>query len=336
MLSKDAAGHWNAGANAAAGLPAAAQAAELVRLAARLLRLKSRLKFGDVGLGQARAAHVPAATLNATGHGARQASARNEFDALQEFAVVLISEIQQAIDRDAFCYFYQPIVGASSGIVEGYEALMRWRRGAQTVAPALFLPIAEETGSLGTMQQRLLDDVAKAWVQLAPPAFVSINWSPRQFLKASAASALIDRVKELKIDPKRIVIEITARSTVIDPDLVYFCIVLLKETGFQIALDDFGGNYGSLSYLSRLPIDLIKLDGSLTADLGQSERAAETLAAVVDFAHKLGHRVVAKGVETPPQAAALRRLGCDFLQGHFIGSPARDLSDADRVIEFND
>ena len=245
MLSKDAAGHWNAGANAAAGLPAAAQAAELVRLAARLLRLKSRLKFGDVGLGQARAAHVPAATLNATGHGARQASARNEFDALQEFAVVLISEIQQAIDRDAFCYFYQPIVGASSGIVEGYEALMRWRRGAQTVAPALFLPIAEETGSLGTMQQRLLDDVAKAWVQLAPPAFVSINWSPRQFLKASAASALIDRVKELKIDPKRIVIEITARSTVIDPDLVYFCIVLLKETGFQIALDDFGGNYGS-------------------------------------------------------------------------------------------
>jgi EAL domain-containing protein (putative c-di-GMP-specific phosphodiesterase class I) len=99
---------------------------------------------------------------------------------------------------------------------------------------------------------------------------------------------------------------------------------LLKETGFQIALDDFGGRYGSLAYVSRLPIDFIKLDPSLIIDVEHSERAARILSGVVDFAHQLGHRVIAKGVETQSQVRVLRRLGCDLLQGHAIGSPARE------------
>jgi EAL domain-containing protein (putative c-di-GMP-specific phosphodiesterase class I) len=277
--------------DAAHGLPASEQAVEIVSLAARFIRLKSRV---------------------------------SDLTALGDFAVTLMGELEQALERDAFCYFYQPILSANSGVIEGYEALIRWRRGGESVAPALFLPIAEETGAIRAIQQRLLNDVALASSKLAAPSFISLNWSPRQFLKASAVSALIDRVVELKLDPKRIVIEMTARSSMIDPDLVYFCVQLLKETGFQIALDDFGGRYGSLAYLSRLPIDFIKLDSSLIADVEHSDRAARILSGVVEFAHQLGHRVIAKGVEAQSQVRILRRLGCDLLQGHAIGSPARE------------
>ncbi len=281
----------NTAMDGAGGLVAAEQAVEIVNLAARLIRLKSRI---------------------------------SDLTALGEFAVTLMGEMEEALERDAFCYFYQPILSASSGLIEGYEALIRWRRGGEAVAPALFLPIAEETGAIQAIQQRLLDDVALASSKLAAPTFISLNWSPRQFLKASAVSAMIDRVAQLKLDPSRLIIEITARSGMVDPDLVFFCVQLLKETGFQIALDDFGGRYGSLAYVSRLPIDFIKLDPSLIADVEHSERAADILAGVVDFAHQLGHRVMAKGIETQSQVRILRRLGCDLLQGHAIGSPARE------------
>ena len=275
----------------AGGLPASDQAVELVSLAARLIRLKSRI---------------------------------SDLTALGDFAVTLMGEIEKGLERDAFCYFYQPIVSATSGLIEGYEALIRWQRGGEAVAPALFLPIAEETGAIRAIQQRLLNDVALASAKLTAPTFISLNWSPRQFLKASAVSALIDRVVELKLDPARIIIEMTARSTMVDPDLVFFCVQLLKETGFQTALDDFGGRYGSLAYVSQLPIDFIKLDGSLIAEVERSDRAERILAGVVDFAHQMGHRVIAKGIETQSQVRILRRLGCDLLQGHAIGSPARE------------
>ncbi len=281
----------NTAMDGAHGLPASEQAVEIVSMAARLIRLKSRV---------------------------------SDLTALGDFAVTLMGELEQALERGAFCYFYQPILSAMSGVIEGYEALLRWRRGGESVAPALFLPIAEETGAIRSIQQRLLNDVALASSKLAAPTFISINWSPRQFLKASAVSALIDRVAELKLDPRRILIEMTARSSMIDPDLVYFCVQLLKETGFQIALDDFGGRYGSLAYLSRLPIDFVKLDASLIAEVEHSDRAARILSGVVDFAHQLGHRVIAKGIETQSQVRILRRLGCDLLQGHAIGSPARE------------
>lgn len=281
----------NMAMDTAGGLLAAEQAVELVSLAARLIRLKSRI---------------------------------SDLTALGDFAVTLMGEIEEALERDAFCYFYQPILSATSGLIEGHEALIRWQRGGEAVAPALFLPIAEETGAIRAIQQRLLNDVALASSKLTAPTFISLNWSPRQFLKASAVSALIDRVAELKLDPARIIIEMTARSTMVDPDLVYFCVQLLKETGFQIALDDFGGRHGSLAYVRSLPIDFIKLDASLIAEVEHSERAARILAGVVDFAHQLGHRVIAKGIETQLQVRTLRRLGCDLLQGHAIGSPARE------------
>ncbi len=272
-------------------LPPVEQAAEIVGLAARLVGLQSRI---------------------------------NDLDALDDFAVTLMREIEEAIASEAFCYHFQPVVSAANGTLHGYEALVRWVRQGEAVRPALFLPIAEETGAIRTIQQHLLGQVAAVSARLPPPIFISLNWSPRQFLKASAVSALIDRIKELAIDPRRILIEITTRSAVVDPDLVYLCVLLLKDSGIQIVLDDFGGNCGSLSYRARLPVDFIKLDAALIAEVEHSERAVRVLAGIIDFAHSLGASIMAKGIETQTQLRILRRLGCDLLQGKAVGKPARE------------
>ena len=291
MMNERALPTWELITDVALELPPIEQAAEIVGLAARLVGLRSRI---------------------------------NDLDALDDFAVMLMREIEQATAAGTFCYHYQPIVSATSGALQGYEALLRWSRDGEAVAPALFLPIAEETGAIRTIQQRLLDQVATVSARLPPPAFISLNWSPRQLLKASAASALIDRIKELSLDPRRMLIEITPRPAIVDPELVYLCILLLKDTGIQIALDDFGGHHGSLAWLGRLPIDFVKLDPALIAEIDHSERAVRVLAGLIDFAHSLGASVVAKGIETQTQMRILRRLGCDLLQGKAVGAPARE------------
>lgn len=277
--------------DAALELPPIEQAAEIVGLAARLVGLRLRI---------------------------------SDLDALDDFAVTLMREIELAVASGAFCYHYQPMVSATSGALQGYEALLRWSRDGEAVGPALFLPIAEETGAIRTIQQQLLDQVATVTARVPPPAFISLNWSPRQLLKPSAASALIDRIKELALDPRRILIEITARPAIVDPELVSLCILLLKDTGIQIALDDFGGHHGSLAWLGRLPIDFVKLDPALIAEIDHSERAVRLVAGIIDFAHSLGASVIAKGIETPTQMRILRRLGCDLLQGNAVGRPARE------------
>lgn len=314
MISKALPLNRNPGTRASAWMPAADPAAEVVGLAAKLIRLQSRLTDGIAAAAAWSGSRQP---------NARQAAVRSGIEVLQGFTVSLIGELHDAIERDAFHYVYQPIVSATTGIVEGYEALLRWRRGEETVTPALFLPIAEETRAIVPIQQRLLDDVAMAYARLAAPIALCINWSPAQLSDTSAVSAFIDRIGELRIDPVRIVVEITERTAMVDPEVAYASILRLKESGFRIALDDFGSGYCGFSYLCRLPIDLIKLDGSLVSELGTSERAVTVLDGVIDVAHRLGNQVVAERVESPLQVLALRRLGCDLIQGHAVGYPVR-------------
>jgi EAL domain-containing protein (putative c-di-GMP-specific phosphodiesterase class I) len=247
----------------------------------------------------------------------------NDLAALDRFTEALSHDLSDALARQSFRYHYQPIVWASSGVVEGYEATLRWRRGTEDVIPALFLPLADELGSIQAIQQRLLAELPAAFAAIPPTAFISINWSPRQFLRASAASALIDGLRELQLDPRRVIIEITTRTEPIDAELIRLGVELLRDAGVQVALDEFGGRFGAVSYLGQLPIDLVKMDELLLNGVEHSQRAVRILAGVIDFVHHLGLRVVAKGVTTPSQLSTLRRLGCDLVQGHLFGIPAR-------------
>ena len=266
------------------------RATELVSLAADLIRLKARV---------------------------------NDLGALERFTEALSRDLSEALVRNAFCYHYQPIVWASSSVVEGYETSLRWQRGSEHVVPALFLPIADELGSLQVIQHRLLAVLPAVFAGIAPTAFISINWSPRQFQQPSAASALIDRLRDLRLDPRRVIVEITTRTEPMDPEQIRFGVELLRDSGVQVALDEVGGPFSALSYLSQLPIDLVKLDDLLLNGIEHSQRAVRILAGVIDFVHHLGLRVVAKGVTTAQQTRTLRRLGCDLLQGHLFGAPAR-------------
>jgi EAL domain-containing protein (putative c-di-GMP-specific phosphodiesterase class I) len=286
---------------------------QIVRLAARLVRLQShfRRRHDEADLLAEPNVETP--------------GPHRGMDFLQGVATAQSRAICDAIGRNAFFYEYQPVVSATSGALESYEALVRWRRGDAVVAPVFFLPIAEETGVIVQLQQRLLDNVASAYAQMSAPVSIGINWSPSQLSRGSAVSAFIDRVRELEIDPRRMIIEVTERTVAIDPELAQANIQRLKDQGFLIALDDFGRGYCGFSYLSRLPIDIIKIDGSLIRRLGQSPRCAIILDGIIDIAHRLGHQVVAEGVETQEQLAVLRRSGCDSVQGSLIGHPSRHL-----------
>jgi EAL domain-containing protein (putative c-di-GMP-specific phosphodiesterase class I) len=293
---------------------------QIVRLAARLIRLQSHFKPRPDALGE------PGKILAFLADPLLERSAEAaSIELLQGVATALNTAIVDAVERDAFFYEYQPVVSTANGALEGYEALVRWRRGDRAVSPDFFLPIAEETDAIVQMQQRLLDDVAAAYAQLAAPVSIGINWSPTQLSRVGAVSAFIDRIRELQIDPRRILIEVTERAVTIDPELAQANIARLKEQGFRIALDDFGRGYCGFAYLSRLPIDVIKIDSSLIDGLGQSARCAIILDGIVDIAHRLGYQVVAEGVETQEQFNVLRRSGCDSVQGKFIGYPSRHL-----------
>jgi EAL domain-containing protein (putative c-di-GMP-specific phosphodiesterase class I) len=286
-------------------------AAEIAHLAAKLMRLQSTTLVSSPGGEQ---------------HSARQAAVRSGIQVLRGFGVSLLHELREALVRNAFHYVYQPIVSVASGRVEGYEALLRWRRGSEIVTPALFLPIAEETLLIAAIQQHLIHDLSAVYAKLEPPAFIAVNWAPSQLADPNAIAALIGRVADMKLDPGRVVIEITERSALIDLRLVRSHIMRLKQHGFRIALDGFGSGYCSFASLARLPIDLLKIDGSLIRGAERCARAAVVLRGVLAVARELGHQVVAEGVESELQLAALRQLGCELAQGYFIGRPARELT----------
>jgi EAL domain-containing protein (putative c-di-GMP-specific phosphodiesterase class I) len=288
-----------------------------VGLAAKLLRLQARLSR------HRQDSHI--ASEHSEIESRKPLESHADFSGLAAVAAALDAEIRTSIANNDFYYEYQPIVCALSGAVKGYEALLRWRRRGRTVAPACFLPVAEETRSIIAIQQQLLNNIAGIYAELNPKMTIGVNWSPTQLSATQAVTDFINRIHQLQIDPRRIVIEITEHTVTMDPGAAYASILRLKDCGFLVALDDFGRGYCGLSYLRRLPIDQIKIDGSLVRDLGESQRSTLILDAIVNLAHQLGNEVVAEGVESERQLSALRYAGCDFLQGHLIGYPSRHL-----------
>lgn len=212
---------------ASTGTPATPDpAAEIVSLAAKLLRLQSRV-----------GAHSQPARQGAGPHGAQQAARKSGVEVLRGFAVSLVGDIQASIERDAFHYLYQPIVSVASGAIEGYEALLRWQRGPESVAPPLFLPIAEETGLLSRIQQHLLGDVAIVLARLGPTVTIGMDWSVAQLANAEAVTATIEWAAQRGLDATRVIIEISGGARMSDPQSIRASLVRLRRAGFGLALE---------------------------------------------------------------------------------------------------
>jgi diguanylate cyclase (GGDEF)-like protein len=251
--------------------------------------------------------------------------------------LALEAALHTAIERDELDIYYQPKIDARTGRIVALEALLRWKHPDRgLVRPDEFIPIAEETGLIEAIgewvlwracnQLRAIEDAGLGQLSMA------VNVSPRQF--AADIDKLVERViRKTGVDPSRLELEVTeSLAKERGPD-VTDTLLNLKALGVSLALDDFGTGYAALAYLTKWPIDHIKIDKSFVAALEQHDSDADVAVvdAVLALAKTLGLRTTAEGVETYEQAAMLREKGCDFLQG-FVFSKPLDLASLERLL----
>lgn len=248
----------------------------------------------------------------------------------------LRSELEDALGRDEFVLAYQPIVELSGEKVVAVEALLRWhRRGRGVVAPLDFIPLSEETGLILPIGRWVLSEAcrqAERWARGRPgrtPLRVAVNISPRQLQEPSIVDDVARALADSGLDPSALTLEITEGVFVHDMDGTLERLAELKRLGICLALDDFGAGFSSLGYLSRMPIDLLKLDRAFIAELGK-EKERGLASGIVQLARSLGIDTVAEGVERADQVRELQAAGCALAQGYFFARPL----DADAVTQF--
>lgn len=239
----------------------------------------------------------------------------------------LARDLRTAVENNELRDFYQPIICMRTGKIVKAETLMRWQHPTRgLISPALFIPVAEETGEIVRMGDWIFRQAAQnalKWQSLAGDAFaISVNKSPMQFIEPAAMSRdWMELLQELGVEGKRIVVEIT-EGLLLNPDpVVEQRLLQFRGMGVQIAIDDFGTGYSSLSYLSKFDIDFLKIDQSFTRELNEGNESYVLCEAIIMMAHKLGLKVIAEGVETALQRDLLHDIHCDFAQGFFYSPP---------------
>ncbi|MEV6571058.1 EAL domain-containing protein [Streptomyces sp. NPDC051577] len=240
----------------------------------------------------------------------------------------LSSTLRPAVERDEFRLEYQPLVDLESGTVRGVEALVRWNHPQfGMLTPNRFIGIAEEDGSIVQLGQWVLRTAcrqARRWQIEQPsdaPVFVSVNVAVRQVWDSDLVGDVAEILAETGLAPQLLQLELTESAVMGSAGRPLQALQALSDMGVRIAIDDFGTGYSNLAYLSRLPVSVLKLDGSFVRGFRYEEGshpnpADETIVeALVQLAHRLGLTVTAECVETAGQAARLRRVGCDTGQG---------------------
>ena len=255
---------------------------------------------------------------------------------------MLEHDLRLAISRDELRLVYQPQQEIQSGTVSGFEALLRWKHPARgDVSPAVFIPIAEETGvilEIGDWVLKTACREAASWTQLLT---VAVNVSAVQLYNADFVKELHQTLLETGLSPSRLEIEITETALVRDFTRALTTLRLVKALGVRIAMDDFGTGYSSLSNLRAFPFDKIKIDGSFVKSVNSNDQAATIVRAVLGLGRGLGLPVLAEGVETAAELKFLQDELCDEVQGYLLGRPAaigsfRDLTHADVVLDASD
>jgi EAL domain-containing protein (putative c-di-GMP-specific phosphodiesterase class I) len=223
---------------------------------------------------------------------------------------------------------YQPMASIPTGEIVGMEALLRWNHPEHgRLAPAAFVPMAEETGLIIPLGRLVLQEAcrrAREWRENYPgalPLTMSVNLSARQLRYADLVREVEDALGRNALDPGTFTLEITESVLVETGGSSIGTLQRLKEIGVRLAIDDFGVGYSSLSYLRYLPVDLLKLDRVLVKDLDKDRKNLAIVRAALDIGHALGIEVVAEGVQTREEFEELRKLGCDVGQGNYWWGP---------------
>jgi len=242
--------------------------------------------------------------------------------------LTLEQELRQGLERGEFVVYYQPIWDLSSTHLVGFEALVRWEHPVRgLVGPGSFIALAEETGIILELGRQVLTkacaDLAD-WRERDPAArklFVAVNLSNKQFSQHALVEQVAETLKRTRLPADRLKLEITESNIMVNAESALVMLKRLKALGVTISIDDFGTGYSSLSYLQRFPVDTLKVDRSFVGRLGLDPENQEIVRAIVALAHSLGLDVVAEGVEESGQAAMLRALGCECVQGFYFSRP---------------
>jgi diguanylate cyclase (GGDEF)-like protein len=240
--------------------------------------------------------------------------------------LAMSSALHDAISRNELELHYQPQVDLSSGEIVGMEALARWRHPHHgMVSPAVFIPLAEETGLIGPIGAWVLREACrqnKDWQdQGLPPLRVAVNLSARQFCQRDIAANVAQTLADTGLESRFLELEITESMLMQDVNATISIMQQLKKVGISFSLDDFGTGYSSLSYLKRFPIETLKIDQSFVRDIPQDKDDSAIAAAIIAMASALGIRVIAEGVETPEQLAFLCTQKCTAMQGYYFSKP---------------
>lgn len=234
----------------------------------------------------------------------------------------------QALERDEFEVYYQPIISLIDEQIVGFEALVRWHHFSQgIISPAKFIPIAEETGlilDLGWWVFRQACQQMKQWQKEFPQyqsCYISINLSIKQFSQPNLLEEIEKILTEVGLAKEFLKLEITESILMSNTQVNEQNLRQLKDLGIQLSIDDFGTGYSSLSYLHRFPLNTLKIDRSFINNIAQEGINQEIVEVIIVLAHKLGMDVIAEGVETIEQYQQLCLLGCDRVQGYFCSPP---------------
>jgi EAL domain-containing protein (putative c-di-GMP-specific phosphodiesterase class I) len=251
----------------------------------------------------------------------------------------LENELKAALARDEFELYFQPLVTLDDEAIAGFEALIRWNSPLRgPVGPDQFIKLAEEAGlivpighwvigaavrHLAEFQKAVREKRSGAAGTKGEPLFVAINVTKHFLHEARILDDLAASVAAFGLLPQQIKIEVTESVLIDDTEAAIRWINRCKQLGFRVSIDDFGTGYSSLGYLHRLPVDELKIDKSFVETMLENPRSLAVVRAIVGLAEGLDLKVVAEGIETREQAAALRALGCRYGQGYCFARPLR-------------
>jgi c-di-GMP-specific phosphodiesterase len=241
----------------------------------------------------------------------------------------LEADLRFALERGEIEPFFQPVVRLDTGKLAGFEALARWRHPKRGVlAPESFLHLIGEAGLMVALGRRMIDtatDYLSAWRKThgvdADDLFVSVNLSSGEMDREDLPNEVADVLSRTRLPAGTLKLELTEGEAMRNPDKAWRVMSALREIGAGVALDDFGMGFSSLSYLSRLPIETLKIDRCFVASLNSDEASAKIVRAVAGLGRELGLEIVAEGVEDIGAAQRLRALGCGYGQGYGYAQP---------------
>ena len=259
---------------------------------------------------------------------------------MHEQAVRLLkleTDLRRAIERKELRLHYQPIMSLHTGLLAGFEALVRWQHPDDgLLSPAEFIPVAERSQLIIPITQAVLQEAcsqARIWRSQLPADFpfsISVNLPAKYLAKPDLLQEISALMAENGLPPEFLTLEITESEIMEDPTSFSIALSHLNELGVKTYIDDFGTGYSSLRYLANLPVHALKIDRAFVSNLDVDERNSAIVRSVVSLAHNLGLQVIAEGVETSHQLEYLKALKCQYGQGFLFSRPG----DSEQATQF--